>query len=314
MNPVHLRQVPNCPRAQCSQVTTTPGCTAATSRERSAVEKANVAQSHVCHECDGSVTFPLWKWDGSIHGCLWVIFFPTLLIPTLWARKETKQKKKNFMSCSKILISAIWGYDWPFWSINGPHIHSVGPCEGGAAVTHSGLVTASFYWAIVSLASAAGGGGGGTVREFCSELLGCGSDTSRHRESSVPHLRGRGAGKRWHRGVMKKCLCVRGLKNSPFRVVRLLAEQRQGPVSENCCKDYLVWILYQGTAKQEPPFFFFPLRLDLAVAPVFLERTLPFLLHSSSGPMSSLALFSLPPFIFKSEPSPEKRQLLSFAK
>lgn len=125
-----------------------------------------------------------------------------------------------------------------------------------------------------------GGGeeGGGAVREFCSELLGCGSDTSRHRESSVPHLRGRGAGKRWHRGVMKKCLCVRGLKNSPFRVVRLLAEQRRGPVSEICCKDYLVWILYQGTAKQEPLLFFWS--LDLAVATVFLERTLPFLLHS----------------------------------
>lgn len=125
---------------------------------------------------------------------------------------------------------------------------------------HSGLVSvASSPWAIVSLASAGRGRAGGAVREFCSELMGCGSDTSRHRESSVPQLRGRGAGKRWHRGVMKKCLCVRGLKNSPFRVVRLLAEQRQGPVSEICCKDYLVWILYQGTAKQEPPFFFLPL-------------------------------------------------------
>lgn len=107
---------------------------------------------------------------------------------------------------------------------------------------------------------------------------------------------------------MKKCLCVRGLKNSPFRVVRLLAEQRQGPVSEICCKDYLVCILYQGTAKQDPPFF---LRLDLAVAPVFLERTRPFLLHSSSGPMSSLAPFSLPPFIFKSKPSPSKNASFS---
>lgn len=56
---------------------------------------------------------------------------------------------------------------------------------------------------------------------------------------------------------MKKCLCVRGLKNSPFRVVCLLGEQRQRPVSEICCKDYLVCILYQGTAKQDPPFFFF---------------------------------------------------------
>lgn len=59
---------------------------------------------------------------------------------------------------------------------------------------------------------------------------------------------------------MKTCLCVRGLKNSPFRVVPL-AKQRQGPVSEICCKDYLVCIMYQGMANTI--FFLHPLLADL---------------------------------------------------
>lgn len=128
-----------------------------------------------------------------------------------------------------------------------------------------------------------------------SELLCCGSDTSRHRERSVPDIWRRGAGKRWHWGVMKKCLCVRGLKNSPFRVVCLLAEQRQGSVSEICCKDYLVCILYQGTANR----IFFCARLW--PSPIFLERTHPFsafLLWAQDPlwpPFSS-------PFIFSSKP------------
>lgn len=183
------------------------------------------------------------------------------------------------------------------------------------------LRTASFYWAIVSLAWGWGErwrgreAGRRHCERVCSELPGCGSDTSGHRGSSVPHLRGRGAGKRWHRGVMKKCLCVRGLKNSPFRVVRLLAEQRQGPFSEICCKDYLVCILYQGTAKQNPPFFFFFLRLDLAVAAVFLGKDSSFSVaflqwaHVLSGPFSlclhSSSNLSLPP---------KKRQLLIWQK
>lgn len=161
------------------------------------------------------------------------------------------------------------------------------------------LRAVSFYWAIVSLALGGRGGGeegGRRCERVCSELPGCGSDTSRHRGSSVPHLRGRGAGKRWHRGVMKKCLCVRGLKNSPFRVVRLLAQQRQGPVSEICCKDYLVCILYQGTAKQDPPFFFCffapgsgrrdrLLRKDSSLSVAFLQWA-----HVLSGPFLSASI------------------------
>lgn len=87
-------------------------------------------------------------------------------------------------------------------------------------------------------------------------------------------------------GVMKKCLCVRGLKNSPFRVVCLLAEQRQGSVSEICCKDYLVCILYQGTANR-----IFFLRLALAV-PHLLRKDSSFLCIPPLGPRSSLAPFS----------------------
>lgn len=96
-----------------------------------------------------------------------------------------------------------------------------------------------------------------SVRELCLELLCCGSNTSRHRERSVPDMWRRGAGKRWHWRVMKKCLCVRGLKNRPFRVVCPLAKQRQRPVSEICCKDYLVHIMYQGMANRI--FFLCPL-------------------------------------------------------
>lgn len=42
---------------------------------------------------------------------------------------------KNFMGCSKMWISAIGYYDWPFWSFNGPHIYSMGPCEGDLLLT-----------------------------------------------------------------------------------------------------------------------------------------------------------------------------------
>lgn len=90
-----------------------------------------------------------------------------------------------------------------------------------------------------------------SVTVLCLEPLCCGSNTLRHREWSVPDMWTREAGKRWHWRVMKKCLCVRGLKNSPFRVVCPLAKQRQGPVSEICCKDYLVCIMYQGDGKQD---------------------------------------------------------------
>lgn len=85
---------------------------------------------------------------------------------------------------------------------------------------------------------------------------------------------------------MKKCLCVRGLKNSPFRVVCLLAEQRQGSVSEICCKDYLVCILYQGTANR-----IFSLRPALAV-PHLLRKDSSFLCIPPLGPRSSLAPLS----------------------
>lgn len=124
----------------------------------------------------------------------------------------------------------------------------------------------------------------------CSELLCCGSYTSRHRERSVPDIWRRRAGKRWHWGVMKKCLCVRGLKNSPFRVVCLLAEQRQGSVSEICCKDYLVCILYQGTANR---IFFFFCAPALAV-PHLLRKDSSFLCIPPLGPQSSPAPFSPP--------------------
>lgn len=83
---------------------------------------------------------------------------------------------------------------------------------------------------------------------------------------------------------MKKCLCVRGLKNSPFRVVCLLAEQRQGSVSEICCKDYLVCILYQGIANR-----IFFLRLALAVPHLFRKDS-SFLSIRPPGPGSSLPL------------------------
>lgn len=49
------------------------------------------------------------------------------------------------MSSGKMLISAIGCDDWPFWSFNGPHIHSVGPCDGSAAVTHSGPVSVASF-------------------------------------------------------------------------------------------------------------------------------------------------------------------------
>lgn len=124
-----------------------------------------------------------------------------------------------------------------------------------------------------------------SVRELCLELLCCGTNTSIHRERSVPDMWRRGAGKRWHWRVMKKCLCVRGLKNSPFRVVCPLAKQRQGPVSEICCKDYLVCIMYQGMANRI--FFLHPL---LAVLHL-LRKDSSFLCiprlspRSSPGPM-----------------------------
>lgn len=95
---------------------------------------------------------------------------------------------------------------------------------------------------------------------------------------------------------MKKCLCVRGLKNSPFRVVCLLAEQRQGSVSEICCKDYLVCILYQGTANR-----IFFLRPALAV-PHLLRKDSSFLCILPLGPRSSLNPFSPTQFIFSSKP------------
>lgn len=120
-----------------------------------------------------------------------------------------------------------------------------------------------------------------SVREFCLELLCCGSNTSRHREWSVPDIWRRGAGKRWHWRVMKKCLCVRGLKNSPFRVVCPLAKQRQGPVSEICCKDYLVCIMYQGMANRI--FFLRPL---LAVLHL-LRKDSSFLCIPLQSPRSS---------------------------
>lgn len=151
------------------------------------------------------------------------------------------------------------------------------------AVTHSWLVSVAqcSLTRDVSLAMEE------QCERVCSELLCGGSDTSRHRECSVPDIWRRGAGKRWHWGVMKKCLCVRGLKNSPFRVVCLLAEQRQGPVSEICCKDYLVCILYQGTANR-----IFFLRLALAV-PHLLRKDFSFLCIPPLGPRPSLAPFFL---------------------
>ena len=95
---------------------------------------------------------------------------------------------------------------------------------------------------------------------------------------------------------MKKCLCVRGLKNSPFRVVCLLAEQRQGSVSEICCKDYLVCILYQGTANRI--FFLLP---ALAV-PHLLRKGSSFLCILPLGSRSSLAPFSPPHSPVSSKP------------
>lgn len=186
------------------------------------------------------------------------------------------------MGCSKMLISAIGYYGWPFWSFNDPHIHSIGPCEGACSYSLPACVCCAveFYWGCEP-------GNGEQCERVCSELLCCGSDTSRHRERSVPDIRRREAGKRWHWGVMKKCLCVRGLKNSPFRVVCLLAEQRQEPVSEICCKDYLVCILYQGTANR-----IFFLRLALAV-PHLLRKNSSFLCIPPLGPRSSQAPFSL---------------------
>lgn len=120
-----------------------------------------------------------------------------------------------------------------------------------------------------------------SVRELYLELLCCGSNTSRHREWSVPDMWRREAGKRWHWRVMKKCLCVRGLKNSPFRVVCPLAKQRQGPVSEICCKDYLVCIMYQGMANR-----------------IFFLRPLLAVLHHLRKDSSFLCISLLSPISF----------------
>lgn len=91
------------------------------------------------------------------------------------------------MSCGKMLISAIGYYDWPFWSFNGPHIHSVGPCEGSAAVTHSELVSvASFYWPIVGLASA-GGGRAALWESFAQSSWAVGA-TRRGTEGALSHI------------------------------------------------------------------------------------------------------------------------------
>lgn len=121
-----------------------------------------------------------------------------------------------------------------------------------------------------------------SVSEFRSGL-------SRHREHSVPDIWRRGAGKLWHWGVMKKCLCVRGLKNSPFKVVCQLVEQRQEPVPEICCKDYRACILYQGAAN----------RISF-MCPALAVSHLPFLwipllvARSSSGPSFHFPIFPFP--------------------
>lgn len=212
------------------------------------------------------------KWYKSIQGCHRDIIF------YYWFHLY----EQNFMGCSKMLISAIGYYGWPFWSFNGPHIHSMGPREGACSYSLLACVCCAveFYWWCES-------GNGELCERVCSELLCCGSDTSRHREHSVPDIWRREAGKRWHWGVMKKCLCVRGLKNNPFRVACLLAEQRQGPVSEICCKDYLACILYQGTANR-----ILFLRPALAV-PHLLRKDTSFLCIPPLGPRPSLASFSL---------------------
>lgn len=79
-------------------------------------------------------------------------------------------------------------------------------------------------------------------------------------------------------------------------MVCLLAEQRQGSVSEICCKDYLVCILYQGTANR-----IFFLRPALAV-PHLLRKDSSFLRILPLGSRSSLNPFSPTQFIFSSKP------------
>lgn len=173
------------------------------------------------------------------------------------------------------------------------HIFNLWDAVRAPVVTHSWLVSVcavqfsrrmwAWQWGAVCV-------------RVCSELLCCGSYTSRHRERSVPDIWRRRAGKRWHWGVMKKCLCVRGLKNSPFRVVCLLAEQRQGSVSEICCKDYLVCILYQGTANR----IFFFLRPGSGCPPSS-QKGLILSVYSSSGPTILSGPFLSSPFIFSSK-------------
>lgn len=85
---------------------------------------------------------------------------------------------------------------------------------------------------------------------------------------------------------MKKCLCVRGLKNSPFRVVCPLAEQRKGSVSEICCKVYLVCILYQGKANRI--FFLFLGCLEFPYKRLSLLCLSLLALQSSLPPLSPL--------------------------
>lgn len=205
-----------------------------------------------------------------------------LLIPFLWAKTLWAAVKCWFQLLG--IMTDHFGHLMA-------HIFTLWDPAREPGVTHRWLVSV----AQCSFTGDPSRANGEQCERVCSELLCCGSNTSRHRESSVPDIWRRGAGKRWHWGVMKKCLCVRGLKNSPFRVVCLLAEQRQGSVSEICCKDYLVCILYQGTANR-----IFFLRPALAV-PHLLRKGLILSMHSSSGPKILSGPF-LPPFICSSKP------------
>lgn len=198
-----------------------------------------------------------------------------LLIPPLWAKTLWAAVKCWFQPLGIMTdhFGHLMAHIFTLWNPReGACSQSLLACVCGRSVVLLGMCSP---------------GNGEQCERVCSELLCCGSDTSRHRERSVPDIWRRGAGKRWHWGVMKKCLCVRGLKNSPFKVVCLLAEQRQGSVSEICCKDYLVCILYQGTANR-----IFFLRPALAV-PHLLRKDSSFLCIPPLGPRSSLAPFAL---------------------